>query len=134
MLPSPPHALRSMVDRAAARENLTLRIDVETNAMTVQHRLALSGAGLTVLPGIAIADDLRRGTLAAAPLDDPDLHRRLLLTFPGTCRVSLAARAVAGILVEEMARLLDDGTWPSATWLGKPAARTGRDDRSSNEP
>ncbi|MFI7130961.1 LysR family transcriptional regulator [Nonomuraea sp. NPDC050153] len=119
ILPGPPHALRSMVDRAAARENLTLRIDVETNSMTVQRRLALSGAGLTVLPGIAIADGLRGGTLAAAPLADPDLRRRLLLTFPGTRRVGRAARAVADILVEELARLLGDGAWPSATWLGK---------------
>jgi DNA-binding transcriptional LysR family regulator len=118
ILPSTTHALRSMVERVAAKEQCRLQIEVETNSMNVQRRLVAAGLGWTVLPSIAVAEEVRSGQLAAAPLNDPGLRRRLLLAIPGTRRIGFAARGVAEILVDEMARSVKNGAWPSASWLG----------------
>lgn len=117
ILPSPGQAIRNMVERVAAEEKCTLRVDVETNSMNVQRRLAAAGVGLTVLPSIAVAEDVERGNLAAAPLLDAGLRRRLLLAMPGTRRLGHAVRGVAEILIDEMSRSVADGVWPAATWL-----------------
>ena len=41
-----------------------------SNSMDVQQRLAAAGIGFTVLPSIAVADDIARGHLTGAPLLD----------------------------------------------------------------
>jgi DNA-binding transcriptional LysR family regulator len=128
ILPSPGHAIRNMVERVAAAEKCELRVDVETNSMNVQRRLAAAGVGLTVLPSIAVAEDVDSGRLAAAPLLDDGLHRRLLLAMPGTRRLGHAVRGVAAILVDEMARSVRAGAWPAAAWLA--AAMTSRSRRT----
>src|SRR4030095_15950037 len=58
VLPSPPHGIRTLVDHACAVSRVELTIAAETNAMSVQRSLALGGHGLTILPAIAVADDL----------------------------------------------------------------------------
>jgi LysR family nitrogen assimilation transcriptional regulator len=117
VMPSPAHAMRAMVERVAADEKCPLNIGVETNSMHVQRRLAAAGVGLTVLPGSAAAEDVERGLLTAAPLLDAGLHRRLMLAVPGTRRLGRAVRAVAELLVDELARVVRGGAWPSATWV-----------------
>ncbi|MEK6438276.1 LysR family transcriptional regulator [Pseudonocardia sp. T1-2H] len=118
VLPSRPHAMRNMLERTAARKGCELRVAVETNSMSVQRRLAAAGVGLTVLPGTAVTNALARGRVTAAPLTDPEMRRRLVLAMPGTRKLSVAARGVADLLVDEMARSVASGAWPSATWLG----------------
>lgn len=118
ILPSPPHALRSMVDRAAARIGISPRIVVETNSMTVQRRLVEAGAGMTVLPVTAIAEEITRGTLSAAPLHVKEFQRRLVLAVPSTRRLGPAVRVVADVLTDAVAALVSSEGWPLATWVG----------------
>ena len=124
---SPPaHALRRMLERVAADEKIRLAVGVEADSMEVQRRLVAAGLGFAVLPGIAVAADVRQGRLAGAPLLDPGLRRRLLIALPGTRRLGYAVRGVAAILVEEMQDAVESGRWPSATWLAdthRPVAK-----------
>jgi DNA-binding transcriptional LysR family regulator len=114
---NPTHAMRNMLERVAAEQKIRLTIAVETNSMDVQQRLAAAGVGFTVLPSIAVAEDIARGQLTGAPLLDAGLRRRLLMALPGTRRLGHAVRGVAKLLVEEMRRSVESGAWPSATWL-----------------
>jgi len=114
-----PHAMRSMLERVAAEQKIRLSVAVETNSMTVQRRLAASGIGFTVLPSIAVAEDVSRGVLSGAPLLDEGLRRRLQLAVPRTRRIGHAVRAVADMLADEMRHSVESGAWPSARWLGR---------------
>ena len=76
--------MRNMLERVAAEQKIRLRVAVETNSMQVQRRLAATGTYYTVLPSIAVAEDIAAGTLVGAPLTDRGLRRRLLLALPGT--------------------------------------------------
>ena len=122
---SPTHAMRNMLERVAAEQKIRLRVAVETNSMQVQRRLAATGTYYTVLPSIAVAEDIAAGTLVGAPLTDRGLRRRLLLALPGTRRVGHAARGVAELLVEEMRHSVVSGAWPSATLLDKTSPKMG---------
>jgi hypothetical protein len=64
------------VDRAAAAGQLELTIIAETNAVAVQKLLAQAALAWTILPPVAIADDLARG---ACP---PRRRRRHLAIRP----------------------------------------------------
>ena len=107
-------------------QKIRLTVAVETNSMDVQQRLAAAGVGFTVLPSIAVAEDVARGHLTGAPLLDAGLRRRLLMALPGTRRLGHAVRGVAELLVDEMRRSVESGAWPSATWLAEPRAGTSR--------
>ncbi|MFF2464025.1 LysR substrate-binding domain-containing protein [Streptomyces mirabilis] len=51
VMPRAGHALRSLIDAAAARAEVKLDVAVQTNSMRVQKRLVLAGHGWTILPG-----------------------------------------------------------------------------------
>jgi DNA-binding transcriptional LysR family regulator len=119
VLPAPPHALRSIIDHAAARDGLELEVVAETNSMSVQRRMAMRGAGLTVLPRTAVADELAAGQVSAAPLAGELLRRRLVLAVPATRRLGPAVRVVADVLAGEVLRSIRDGGWPLAQWIGR---------------
>ncbi|UGQ12233.1 LysR family transcriptional regulator [Yinghuangia sp. ASG 101] len=115
ILPSTGHALRTLVDEAAARADVRPAIAVETNSPHVQRQLVLAGHGWTVLPGVAVADDVARGVLSAAPLCDPDVRRTVVLATPRGTRSPQAVRLVARELIRHVNHAVEHGRWPSAT-------------------
>jgi LysR family nitrogen assimilation transcriptional regulator len=122
VLPSAPHGLRSLVENAATLMGLQLKVVAETNAMSVQKSLVLGGHGLTILPTIAVADDISRGVLAAAPLTAPVLVRKIVLALPMNRKTTPSVRCVEACLVECMRVAVERGDWLAARWLGGLAA------------
>jgi LysR family nitrogen assimilation transcriptional regulator len=114
VLPSAPHAIRSLVESAAARIGLALDIAVETNDAGVQKQLVQGGLGWTVLPGIMVADEAAGGTLNAAPIVNPGIPRKIVLARPTSARSTSAVRMVAEVLEETVLGLIEAGKWPSA--------------------
>ncbi|MGE8673167.1 MAG: LysR substrate-binding domain-containing protein [Achromobacter kerstersii] len=119
VLPSAPHGLRSLVEQAARAQETDLHIVAETNAMSVQKRLVLDGHGYTILPSIAVADDVDRGILAAAPVVDPLLVRRIVLAQPATRAVANSVHCVMNELIQCARDAVRQDRWPSAQWLAK---------------
>lgn len=117
VLPSAPHGLRSLVENAATLMGLQLTIVAETNAMSVQKSLVLGGHGLTILPTIAVADDIARGILAAAPLTEPNMTRKIVLALPANRNTTPSVRCVVALLVEDMKHAVHRGDWLAARWL-----------------
>jgi LysR family nitrogen assimilation transcriptional regulator len=120
ILPGPPHALRSMVDRASVELDLCLRIVTETNSMTLQRQLVIDGVGYTVLPITAVTEAVATGAVSAAPLTGAALQRQVVLAVPNTRRLGPAVRAVSDIVVRVMFEAVTSGTWPGARIVGKP--------------
>ncbi|KVG29873.1 LysR substrate-binding domain-containing protein [Burkholderia diffusa] len=117
VLPSAPHGIRNMLEQARPGAGATLDVVAETNAMSVQKSLVARGHGFTILPSIAVTEDIARDELRAAPLSDPGLQRTIVLALPNTRRIAAAVRAVTALLIDEMCGAVERGDWPSARWL-----------------
>lgn len=118
VLPSTPHGIRALVDHACAVSKVTLSVTAETNALSVQRSLVLGGHGLTILPPIAVADDLRSGQLSGAPLADPAIQRTIVLAEPIDRPTLHHVRCAVDLLVEGARTAVESGSWLEGRWLG----------------
>lgn len=114
VLPASGHALRALIDAAAARAQADMRVAVQTNSLRVQKRLVRADHGWTVLPGVGIAEDVANGTLSAAPLTEPDVWRSVVLATPRTGRTPPAVEAVTQELIRQINAAVHGVRWPSA--------------------
>jgi DNA-binding transcriptional LysR family regulator len=117
ILPGQPHGLRLLLDHACAVAGIRLSIVAETNAMSIQKNLVSHGMGFTVLPGVAIFEDVAHGRLCAAPITAPDLQRKIVLALPAARRSPLAVRCAASELRTQIKTLANGNGWPGARWL-----------------
>jgi DNA-binding transcriptional LysR family regulator len=104
VLPSPPHALRVLIDDAYAAAKLNISVRVEADSFQALMDLVEGGTGFTFLPLYAAAAYLKRGVMEAAALR-PSLQRELVIALPPQQRASLAAETVAKIVQVEAMRL-----------------------------
>lgn len=117
VMPSPGHALRVLIDRAAAQASADMNIAVETNSMDLQKQLVRAGHGWTVLPGAGIASDVTAGILSAAPLSEPEVWRSIAIGTSRVRRLMPATDIVARELVQQVRLACQLGAWPSAQLL-----------------
>jgi DNA-binding transcriptional LysR family regulator len=119
ILTSAPHGIRSLLEQACRDTGIALDVVADTNSMDVQKTLVACGHGFTILPAIAVSDDVARGHLRTAPLCAPELQRHIVLAVPNTRRMAVAARCTTALLTAEMKIAVERGDWPSARWLGE---------------
>ena len=117
VLPSVPHGIRTLVDHACAVSDLHLQILAETNALSVQRSLVLGGHGLTILPPIAVADDLRSHRLCGAPLIEPAITRKIVLALPSNRPSGAHVRSAVDLLIDCARQAIREGAWPEGRWL-----------------
>ena len=117
VLPSGPHGIRTLVDHACAMSNIELTVVAETNAMSIQKSLVRGGHGLTILPPVAIAEELACKQLTAAPLCDPQITRTIVLALPANRVVRPHVRRTAELLVGCAKDAVTRGDWLEARWL-----------------
>ncbi len=126
VLPSAPHGIRTLVEHACAVANITLDLSAETNALSVQRSLVLGGHGLTILPPIAVADDLQRNTLSGAPLADPPIVRTIVLALPANRATGQHVRYAVDLLVQVTREAIEGGRWVEGRWLAGDGPQRGR--------
>lgn len=122
ILPSQPHGLRLLLDASCASTDVCLSVVAETNAMSVQKNLVLSGLGYTVLPGVAVFGDVAAGRLSAAAISRPALRRKIVLALPLTRRSSIGVRCTVTELLALIKLKVETGEWAGATWLADQEA------------
>jgi len=118
VLPSAPHGIRTLVDHACAVSHVELTIAAETNAMSVQKDLVLGGHGLTILPAIAVADDVARKQFSVAPLSEPTITRTIVLAVPANRVIRQHVKCAVELLVQCVKQATKRGAWLEARWLG----------------
>lgn len=117
VLPAGMQGLRGMIEYAAASQGVTLQAAAETNDLGVQKRLVMDGRGWTILPAVAVAQDVAAGRLRAAPLAKPSMRRKVVLAVPVNRAQATAVRCVARVLAEQMKRAVTKGRWTGARLL-----------------
>ena len=117
ILPSAPHGIRNLVDHACAVSRVELNVAIETNSMSVQKSLVLGGHGWTILPTIAVADELARKQVTVAPLSNPTLSRTIMLALPANRAIGKHVRCTADVLAQCVKAATKKGAWLEARWL-----------------
>jgi LysR family nitrogen assimilation transcriptional regulator len=123
VMPTPGHGLRTLIDRAITQTHADVDIAVQTNSMSLQKQFVQSGHGWTVLPGAGIAGDVALGTLSAAPLEEPEIWRSIVLGTSRARQITPAVQTVARQLARQVRRSAREGRWPSARLAGNSAAK-----------
>lgn len=118
VLPSAPHGIRTLVEHACAVAQVTLDIGAETNALSVQRALVLGGHGLTILPPVAVAEDLRMHKLSGTPLVQPAISRTIVLALPAHRPTGRHVRCTVELLTQVARQSIAAGTWLEGRWLG----------------
>jgi DNA-binding transcriptional LysR family regulator len=111
VLPSRPHGLRAVVDDAAARAGITLKVRVEADTFLVLKDFVVGQLGFTILPASALVRETHEGLLKIAPLVDPGVTRQLVIATPLGTAVNRATQAVLDIVKEEICALIRSGAW-----------------------
>lgn len=117
VLPSPQHALRLLIDRAAAAAGVALTVVVEADSMEVQKELVYAAIGWTVLPAAGLGHEADSGRFCIREIAGPHLMRRLALALPLRPKRPRSVDVAAEILLREVRVLVDDKQWPGARLL-----------------
>jgi len=117
------------VDSAAFRRGIVLEPVQQVDGVTLTKEMVRNGLGHTVLPFVAVRDEVARGTLAFHPIDhDPLLTIHAIASRAGTTPAPFAAE-VRGLVRGVMANLVKTGVWAGAAPIvapAKPAAEAGQ--------
>uniref|UniRef100_Q470A9 Regulatory protein, LysR:LysR, substrate-binding protein n=1 Tax=Cupriavidus pinatubonensis (strain JMP 134 / LMG 1197) TaxID=264198 RepID=Q470A9_CUPPJ len=94
VLPPAPNGLRLILDQHARQQGVALDVALEVESLNAMKEVALSGHALTILPQLAVDDEVGAGRLAAAEIVKPQLPRAISLGVTQHHPLSRAARVV----------------------------------------
>jgi|LNFM01.1.fsa_nt_gb LysR family nitrogen assimilation transcriptional regulator len=100
VLPGRQHGLRDMIDRLAREHRISLRVQVEIDALSQMKLLVRHGVGHTILPLPAVRDELARGELIARPIVEPRISRTIYVAKASDRPQTPAVLATVRILEE----------------------------------
>ncbi|RLK38806.1 LysR family transcriptional regulator [Cupriavidus plantarum] len=105
VLPPSPNGFRSILDQHARRLGIALDVALEVESLSTMREVALSGCALTILPRLAVAQDMEAGRLAAVEIVDPRMPRDIAMGVTRHHPLSRAARHVLSRLHDLVPRV-----------------------------
>lgn len=96
VLPSRPNGLRLALDQLSRKHGIRLNIVMEVDTGTAMKDVALSGHALTLLPHLAVKEEVVAGALRSVKVVRPGIRRTIALSLATHRPMSKAARFVAG--------------------------------------
>ncbi|MCB1512296.1 MAG: hypothetical protein KDJ36_15455 [Hyphomicrobiaceae bacterium] len=111
VLPGPKQGLRKLLEEAARKAGIELRLAVEAEALPTLRDLAARDLGHTVLPYTAVHEQVRAKVLRVAPITRPTITRQLELSRSIVRPSTNAVRRFTDILKLEVLRLLSERHW-----------------------
>lgn len=106
VLPSRPNGLRLALDQLSRRHGVRLDIVMEVDTGAAMKDVALSGQALTLLPRLAVKEEVVAGVLRAVKVVRPGIPRTIALSLATHRPMSKAARFVAVRLRQLAAQVL----------------------------
>lgn len=100
VLPSPPNAIRDLLDGVLAPRGIALDVIAEVGAVQTVLSLVREGVGCTVLPESALAMSRAAAQLPHAPIGPPAIWNKLVLATPLARPGTRLIRETAGLLRE----------------------------------
>lgn len=116
ILPSPPNALRKRVDDAFLATAQTTNLYGEASTSAILIPTVLAGMAATILPYSAAHLEIPQGLCVGYSVAPP-LYRDLTLCLSTSLPPTPAVQRVVKLCKEEMARLVQEGSWRHAELL-----------------
>ena len=91
----------------------TMNLTVKSRRVALRSAI-LADLGATLLPRAPFQDDLARGAMAAWPVQDPAVTRRVILCSSRNIPLTNAAAAIGRLVREVTEDLCARGAWPGA--------------------
>jgi LysR family tcuABC transcriptional regulator len=113
ILPSGPHGLRALLDRAFQRAGLAPQVVAEIDGLALLMDAVCAGLGATIQPGAAAAR-LPQAALRLVPLADDQARRPNLLVSLSDDELSPAALATRVVMTDVARSLVREGRWVGA--------------------
>lgn len=102
-LPNDSFGLRQLIDMAAKRRRLTLRVLLTTNSLELTKTLAASGAAVAFMPAFTVSAEIARGSLRCVPVAEKAFQSASSEVCVHRNRdISSAARVFLTALIAEM--------------------------------
>jgi DNA-binding transcriptional LysR family regulator len=111
VLPAAPNGLRSILDQYARQKGVSLNVALEVDTLSAMKDVALTGVAFTILPLLAVRQEVSEGRLSATRIVNPGIRRTIALSITKQRPLSRAARiTVARVrkLVSELLESADD--------------------------
>jgi LysR family nitrogen assimilation transcriptional regulator len=125
VLPDPRHWVRRLVENAASRRGVVLGRVQQVDGVALAKEMARDGHGHTILPFVAVRDEVARGSLSFRPIEhDPIMAVHAIATRRGVVPAPFVTE-VRDLLRDLMAGLARTGVWPGASVTGSAAKCTG---------
>ena len=92
VLPGAPNGLRSILDQYSRQQGIRLNVALEVDTLSAMKDVALSGAAFTILPLLAVSQEVAEGRLTALKIASPAIRRTIALSITKQRPLSRAAR------------------------------------------
>jgi LysR family transcriptional regulator, nitrogen assimilation regulatory protein len=112
IIPGRMHAIRRMVESAAAEQGVRLRIALEVDAVASILDLVKDGIGYAVLPITATTGDAQRARFQILRISEPSLFSRLAIATSSKHTLSQLASQSIAMLEAEVLPLYGGQRWP----------------------
>ncbi len=110
LLPPMGKGLKRRINQQSHGEAIRLSVRSEIDSLPILKALLLDGAGYSLLPHIAVRDELRLGLLSAAPINGMNVNLPLSLVRAGT-RPPEALPAVEAVIRQKLDEIRQSGDW-----------------------
>lgn len=111
IMPNLGGTLRQRVTAAAAQLGIIANYEIDVDSLPAIKQLVLDGAGYTILPYAAVYDEIKRGSLTAARIIEPDLLRPLGYAVRPKGTLSVVTNKLSSLIQLEIGNLLTAGNW-----------------------
>lgn len=95
VLPAMPNGMRSVLEQLSHKHGVALETVMEVDTASAMKDVAMSGHAFTLLPLMALGEELKAGTLGASRVVEPEIPRTIALSLSTHRPLSRAARFVA---------------------------------------
>jgi DNA-binding transcriptional LysR family regulator len=116
---SPQNGVTMILTRHFSKAQRALDLRIEASSTLLMIAIAATGRCFTVLPYSALAEDIKRGTISAAPMTRLTMH--WAMARRADHRSTAAMKAVVQILHDTARARIDAGEWPTARYVAKSA-------------
>lgn len=110
LLPPMSKGLKRRINQQQHGEAIRLSVRSEIDSVPILKALLLDGAGYSLLPHLAVRDELRNGQLSAARISGMDVNLPFALVRAGS-RPPTALPAVEAIVLRKLEELRQNGEW-----------------------
>jgi LysR family transcriptional regulator, nitrogen assimilation regulatory protein len=111
IMPVRPNSISDLVETAAKSEQVTVNLKLEVDSISTIKQLVKEGEGFTILQHTSVHDDVERGELFAARIENPRITKPFVLCFPPRGTMTLAAKMLIALIDEEVATFIKQGRW-----------------------